>query len=363
MRYLRPKGAPALVGALVAAVSACQQTDQELPFELDEGVGQTASIGTSGGLVSVPPSFSMQFPSGSLPGTTSITAVARSSAFPTTAGTAIPGSAFDVGPAGVALAVPARVQLAVSPTSLAPGDELRLSVGLLQTGGTVVTSVSSYDLSNGILTGPVDEVGPVAAVLADVVPVLSLVSIPSLGGGVVSPAPPRAAPAQAPGDPELFADCSDDEGTCLGSGIVQVWVDDVVLARLGDPTVLAGTSVTGSVSFLDFVGGLPTMVLASIEIEGELRTRLNSIVVGRSLEDELFFHTGPAGSPPAATAVTFGGNVITLAQTSEGADKMVPYEVIGTGTSQEVILRLEGEIEFTDPTEIGQVAAHVRLSR
>lgn len=367
MQLLRPQGAPALVGALALAVSACQQVDQELPFALDGGTGQTVSIGANGGLVSVPPSFSMQFPSGSLPGTTSVTAVARSTAFPALGGPVIPGTAFDVGPAGVALAVPARVQIAVPASVLAEGDELRLAVALLRTGGSVVTDVSTYDLSNGILTAFLDEVGPVAAVLSpDVIPVLDLAALPNLGGGSISPpspAPLPAGPAQAPGDPEFTAECSGEARNCLTSGIVQLWVNDVVRDRVGDDMVLANTTVNGSVSFLDFVAGRPTRLLGWIEVEGELRTRLNSIVVGRSIGDDLYFQTGPEGSPPAATNVTFSGNVMTLAETSGGFNEMIVYGVTGIGTGEQVTLRIEGEVEFDNPTEIGQIVAHIRLRR
>ncbi|HUF76808.1 MAG TPA: hypothetical protein VMM35_11050 [Longimicrobiales bacterium] len=362
-------GAPALVGALALAVSACQQSDQELPFELDGGAELT--IGVSGGLVSVPPSFSMQFPAGSLPATTQITAATRTAAFPSSAGVVIPGSAHDVGPAGVLLAAPARVQIAVPPALLDAGAELRLAVALLRTDGSIVTSVTSYDLSNGILTAFVDEVGPVAAVVsADVIPVLDVLDIPALAGGSVAPPSPASlpagpvGPAQAPGDPEFTAVCSDEARSCLTSGIVQVWVDDVVRDRVGGEMVLANTTVTGSLEFLDFdSSGLPTRLLGSVEIEGELRARINSIVATRRVGDELVIHTGTAGLPPAPTAVTFAGNVMTLAETSEGANETIVYGVTGIGTGEQVTLRLEGEIEFSNPTEYGQIVTHVRLRR
>lgn len=359
-------GAPALVGSLALAVSACQQSDQGLPFELDGGAGLT--IGVSGGLVSVPPSFSMQFPAGSLPGTTQITAATRTAAFPSSAGIVIPGSAHDVGPAGVLLADPARVQIAVPPALLEAGAELRLVVALLRTDGSIVTSVASYDVSNGILTAFVDEVGPVAAVVsADVIPVLDLLDIPNLAGGSVappSPAPLTVGPAEAPGDPEFTAVCSDEERSCLTSGIVQVWVDDVVRDRVGGEMVLANTTVTGSLEFLDFdSSGLPRRLVGSVEIEGELRARINSIVATRRVGDELVIHTGPTGLPPAPTDVTFAGNVMTLAETSEGANETIVYGVTGIGTGEQVTLRLEGEIEFSNPTEYGQIVAHVRLRR
>ena len=367
MRILRLTAAKAaLAGALAIVLSACQQADQELPFELDGGAGQT--IGAAGGLVSVPPSFSMQFPAGSLPGATDITAGTRLTPFPSSAGAVVPGSAHDVGPAGVQLGEPARVQIAVPAALLGAGAEVRLAVALLRSGGSIVTNVTSYDLASGVLTAYVDEVGSVAAVISsDVIPVLDLLAIPSLGGGSVappSPAPLPAGPAQAPGDPEFTAACSNEARSCLTSGIVQLWVDDVVRKRVGGSMVLANTALSGGIAFLDFDNaGLPTRLLGSIEIEGELRARINSVVAGRRIGDELLFHTGPAGFAPAATDVTFAGNLMRLAETSEGPDEEIFYGVTGIGTGEQVTLRLERVIEFSNPSEEGRVAAHVRLRR
>ncbi|MDH3227571.1 MAG: hypothetical protein OEM67_10860 [Thermoleophilia bacterium] len=372
MRQIRPRGAPALVCALAAALSACQQSDQELPFELDGGAGQTASIGTNGGLISVPPSFSMQFPAGSLAGATQITAATRLTAFPLTAGLVVPGTTFDVGPAGTQLLLPARVQIAVPASLLGAGQDLRLAVGLLRPGGSVVTDVTSYDAANGILTADLDEVGPVAAVIVlDAIPIQNLASIPGLGGGSIappSPAPQPAGPAlSSHGGVEFTAFCAGDDRNCFTSGIVQIWADQVVRDRLGSDMVLLNTTVTASLDFLAFdLFGRPTQVVGYIDIDGDLRARINSVVSSRSLGEALVLHTG-AGSSPSPTTVTFNGNVVTLAETSEGPNEMLDFAVTGIGTGEQITLRLEGELEFTNaspqPPSYGQIVAHVRLRR
>lgn len=372
MRPLHPKAAPALVLSLAAALSACQQSDQELPFGLDGEAGSSASIGANGGTVSVPPGFSMHFPAGSLPGTTQITAASRLTAFPSTAGIVVPGTAFDVGPAGTQLLSPAKVQISVPASLLDAGQDLRLAVGLLRPGGSVVTDVTSYDLANGILTAHLAEVGPVAAVVSlDAIPVQDLSSLPGLGGGSIappSPAPLPAGPAATShAGVQFTAECSGDARNCFTSGIVQIWADQVVRNRLGDDMVLLNSSVSASLDFLAFnLAGRPTQVVGYIEIEGELRARINSVVSSRSIGDELILHTGPPGSGPTPTTITFSGNTLTLAETSEGPNEMLDFGVAGIGTGEQITLRLEGELEFTNasgPPSYGQIVAHVRLRR
>jgi hypothetical protein len=167
---------------------------------------------------------------------------------------------------------------------------------------------------------------------------------------------------------EFVAECSGAERNCFTSGIVQLWVDDEVRERLGDEMVLVNTTVSASLDFLAFdLSGQPTEVLGFIEIEGELRARINSVVASRSVGDELVIHTGPAGFGPMPTAVTLSGNVATLAESSEGPNEMIVYGVTGIGTGEQITLRLEGELEFTNaspqPPSFGQIVAHVRLRR
>ncbi len=358
-----------MVCVLATTLAACQQSDQELPFELE--AGQSASIGANGGVIGVPPNFSMQFPAGSLSGTTQVTAATRPTAFPSTAGLVVPGTAFDVGPAGTQLNAPARVQIAVPPSLLEAGQDLQLAVALLRPGGAIVTSVTSYDLGSGILTANVNEIGTVAAVVAlDAVPVQNVSSLPSLNGGSVAPPAPQPvgpAPTSHAGA-QFTAECSGASGTrsCFSSGIVQLWADAVVQARLGSQMVLVNSSVNASLDFLSFNQlGLPSQVVGYIEIEGELRARINQVVSSRKLGSELVLFTG-GGASPSPTAVTFAGSVLTLAETSEGPNEMLDYGVAGIGTGEQVTLRLEGELEFANssgPPSIGRIVAHVRLRR
>ena len=359
--------------ALVAcALSACQQVDQKLPFELDGGGQQT--IGTTGGLISIPPNFSLEIPAGALAANTTVTAETRLTAFPSTAGTVVPGYAFNITvPAGTVLALPARVQIAVPPDLLLAGQELSLAVALLTPSGSIVTQVTSYDLVNGFLTANISQLGPVAAVVAsDAIPVGNLSGITNLGGGSIAPPSPSSTPVgpagtHVPGTKTFTASCSTSEQRCFSSGIVAIWADSVVRNRLGQNMVLFNTTVDARFEFLAFnTSNVPTQAYGWLQLDGELRTRLNSVVAGRRVGDEVELFTGN-GTTPSATAVTFSGNQMRLALTSENDPEFIEYGVAGIGTGEQLTARFRGRILFSNPNpqppDTGRIVVQVRLRR
>ena len=121
--------------------------------------------------------------------------------FPSDAGIVVPGTAYDVGPAGLLLGESARVQLSVPGDLLeSAGDDLLLTLAILRQDSSIVTQVLSYDVENGILTAEIDELGPMAAVVtSDAIPVGTGLP-PSLGGGSF---PTPVGPPPLPGGPAL----------------------------------------------------------------------------------------------------------------------------------------------------------------
>jgi hypothetical protein len=364
----------AALAAVVCVFFSCQQTDQQLPFELDGG-GRTVSIGPNGGVIGVPPNFSIEIPPGALASSVSIEVAKRATAFPNDAGKLVPIDAYDISaPPGTALLLPAHVQLAVPPELLDAGEELSLSLGLLTTGGDVITQVTSYDLSNGFLTADIGELGPVAAVVAsDVIPVLHLDDLPVLTGGSFAPPAPVSPVGPAldhgpvpPGAVRFTASCSTLGQSCFASGIVSVWVDDEFYDRLGADIILYNSSVSGEFEFSGFVVGVPTLAYGEMTLDGELRTRLNNVVAGRRAGEEISMYTG-GGSEPSTTAVTFGGTTMTLAQTSQDSPAMLEYGVTGVGTGEQLTIQFEGDIEFSnpspEPSDFGHIVIQVRLRR
>lgn len=363
-----------LVAFLSVLATGCQQADQVLPFELSEGEGATITIGTTGGTISVPPSFSLQFPAGSLPASVSVGVTPLITApFPDGGGVAVPGSAYDVGPAGTMLAVPARVQIAVPPALLEIGDDVRLSVAVLRQNGSIAIFGGTYDLTNGFLTADVDELGWMAAVVAEDALAVARGIPPALGGGAVpppSPAPFPSGPAlSSHGGVQFSASCAPTVRQCFTSGLIRVWADDVVRERLGDELFLLSPSVEASLEFLDFdQNGVPTNVVGSITMDGEVRARINRVVSRYQLDDGV--HTG-SGDTPAATTLSISGNVMTFGLTRTSANFVEPNEqfefgVTGIGTSEMLTIRVEAEVTLRneDGTEtIGTIVAHVRLRR
>jgi len=376
MRLLRPPAAFALSTTLLAVLSACQQSDQVLPFEVDPAQLQSVSVNANGGIVSVPPSFSIEFFSGTLTGSQTVTAQQRLTAFPSDAGVVVPGTAFDVGPAGTALNpdAPARVQISVPSALLAAGNELALAVGLLRPDNSIVTGVTSYDLTNGLLTADVYELGPVAAVISnDAITVQDLADLPPLDGGAitpVSPAPvgPALAPAHIDGV-QFTAECSPGERSCLTSGIAQLWVDDVVRERLGDEIVLVNTTVEASLEFFSFTSAVPDSAVGYLRIDGDLRARINSVIASRKVGDEVALYTGNGSDAynPDATAISISGSSMTLEFTSRDDDpQTLAFDISGVGTSDLLTIQIEGTIDFANasgPPTVGTIVAQVRLRR
>jgi len=360
------------VAVLSILLAGCQQSDQTLPFELAEGEGATTTLGPNGGTISVPPSFSLEFPTGSLPTSTTVDVVRRITApFPGDAGQPVPGSAYDVGPAGTMLVEPARVEIAVDPSLLEVGEDVKLSVAVLRLDGSVATFGGTYDVTNGVLVAEIDELGPVAAVVQIDAIALGLGDPPPLGGGSFpQPAPPSpAGPATAPGDGVTFqADCAPEARQCFASGLISIWADDVIQSRLGEELFLLDPTVSAELQFVTFDQfGIPTEIIGTVAVGGDLRARFNSTVTSYEMEDAVT--TGP-GHDPVPTGLTVAGNIMVIETTttsdSDSSDfnEELEFGITGIGTTEMMTIRLEAEVDFDNAdgtTDVGTVIAYVRL--
>ncbi|MEM7416058.1 MAG: hypothetical protein AAF389_11215 [Gemmatimonadota bacterium] len=359
------------VAALSILLAGCQQADQVLPFELSGDEGATITIGQNGGTVTVPPTISLEFPAGSLSGSTAVTVVPRiSGPFPNDAGTAVPGTAFDIGPVGTTLINPAEVEIAVDPALLDASDAVRLSVAVQREDGSVATFDATYDVTNGVLVAELDELGPIAAVITlDAIP-LGVEAPPSLGGGSVpSPAPPVAGgpqPAQF-GGIDFVAACAPEGRQCFSSGLIRLWADEVVQRRMGEDLWFLNPTVSASLEFLSFDQfGIPNQVFGSVSVDGNVRAKFNSAVSSYEMEDGA--STGP-GANPQPTGLTITGNLMTMDQTTTSSgnvefNETFEFGITGIGTTEMMTIEVEAEIEFDNEdgsVEIGIIIAHVRL--
>ena len=376
MRISCPTGRAVLALTLSFALGACQQIDQELPFELAPGEAVSLQIGAAGGIVSLPPSFSLDIPAGALGASTAVQVVPMiGEPFPSSAGVPVPGTAYDLQPEGTALSVPALVEIAIPDAAIEQDDQVLATVGVRRPDGTVVTYEGTYDLSSGIIRAEIDQLGPLSVVItADAIAVTNGAP-PALTGGSV-PLPPAPAPGgPAPADPQyggvaFEATCSPEPTTrqCYSSGLIRVWADEVVQRRIGERLFLISPDVTATLEFLDFVNGIPTSVIGSISIDGALRSRFNATVDSYTMDEGV--NTGPTQTPQA-TGLNISGNVMTFDQTTNSSTGLVEFNedvvfaITGIGTSEMLVVEVQAEIEFETSVglEYGYVTAHVRLRR
>ena len=369
-------GAFPVVLVASAAIAGCQLTDQELPFELSPGQSVGVQLGASGGTVSLPPAFSLEVPEGALSSTIAVTVQQLlDRPFPADAGAAVPGTAFDLQPIGTVLSTPARVELKVPGAALGEGEDVLLSVGVERPDGSVVTFGGTYDVTNGLLRADVTELGPIAAIItADAIAVSPGLPDDLPGGSFPLPPEPVSTadgPATSSHGGVVFeATCSPDARNCYSSGLVRVWADDVVRRRIGENLFLLSPSVSAHLDFISYdANGVPTEIVGSLSIDGDLRARFNSAVNSYSLDEGLA--TGTTGEP-APTSLNVSGNVMVIGETTNTSTGSIDFNedlqfgITGIGTSEMLIIRVEAEVDFptSDGTEeTGLVVAHVRLRR
>ncbi len=356
------------VGALLTSISGCLlQQDQKSPLELGEGEGAAKTIGVEGGVISVPPNFSLNFPAGALSASSPVTVAPRINApFPSDGGAVLPGTAYDVSPAGLTLATPARVEIRVPPSLLEVGDDIRLGVALLNPDGSIATATGSYDATSGFLSAELERLGPVAAVVElDAIDVESGLP-PTLGGGNFAGAPtPSGGGVGASGATLRYqSSCSPDARRCFSSGLIRVWISQSLRDRIGGSLVIVAPVVDADLDFLTFgPSGQPTSVVGEIRVGGILKALVGNSVVSYSYEEHSV--TG-SESTPSVTAVAVADNVMVFANITGDSSNEFEFGLSRIATGELLTFRIEREInlENDDGSETtGTVFIHVRLRR
>lgn len=354
---------PALALALL---SGCLQSDQALPFALDEGATVTRSVGPAGGTVSLAGGVALTFPPGALRAPTQITLGRRlDTAFPGDAGRVVPGTVFDVAPAGLELAQPVRVTLRLPTKAVPTGDAVRLGVARAVAGRADLAGSGSYDATSGLLTASLNALGPVAAVVGDDAIPLGTGTPPTLGGGSFATggggAPEGAGtpggPGTSAGVPDgplasvgaqrFVASCRPEARRCFSSGLVQVWASAELRERLGGDLVILVPRLEADLTFTA-VGpdGLPGEALGSVSIRGTLRASIGQGIASYEVDETFRTGSGAAGAPPSITTVRISGNQMTLSRTTDGNDRRMEYELVPVGTGRMLTLRVEEEVEL-----------------
>ena len=355
-----------LASLLPLVLGGCLQNDQALPFDLDDDASAVASIGPAGGVVSLATGFSLRIPSGALTSTVQITVVPRiTSPFSTDAGPVLLGTAFDISPAGLELAKPARLEIRVGSGLLASADLVRLGIALERGGGVTLLEGGGLDLTSGILTAPLSTLGSVAGVLSDDAIPLQPGLPPDLGGGTFASAGSGSpgASVEAAGL-KYIGECSLTARRCSTSGLVSFWVSDALRDRLGEELTIFAPEFSGDFEFSDFdASGQPTTAIGRIRTQGTLKALLAQSVTSYQIDEG--FLTG-SGDEPSVTRVTVSGNRLILAVTTDETDREIEYGIRIIGTGQMLTLELTEEIDLENADgshTTGTVTLHVRLRR
>lgn len=362
---------PALAIALALWSAACLQSDQKLPFELDEGASATGSIGPAGGTVSLASGVAVTIPAGALTVATQITLTPRLDAsFPGDAGRVIPGTVFDLAPEGLALLQPARVALRIPGQDVSADQQILLGVAQTAAGRSDLLASGSYDATARLLTAELTTLGPVAAVLADDAIPVGGGTPPTLGGGVFSSgasgvSAPQGSDAPAPVDAltqRFVSVCRPEARRCFSSGLLQVWASPELLDRLGGNLAILAPRLAADLTF-GRIGatGVPAEALGRLSIRGTLRVQLGRGVSSYEIDET--FNTGTS-AVPSTTSMRIQGNRLVLDRTTDGSNRTMEYELKAVGTGRMLTIRAEEEVELENDdgsTTTGTVIIHVRL--
>lgn len=361
-RAPRTPGAPRLpaLALLVACAGAsgCLQSDQSLPFELEQGAIASKNIGPMGGTISLPSGLAIVFPVGALRTGTQITLTPRlDAAFPGDAGSIIPGTVFDVAPAGLQLALPAQVSLRLPVKDIPSSDAVRLGVAQSSAGRASLVGTGSYDATSGLLSASVTALAPVAAVLADDALPVGTGTPPTLGGGSFgSGSPPADGPYVVAATQRFQASCRPDARRCFSSGMVQMYASSELLDRLGGTLAILAPQLEADISFGGWdANQLPSEAVGSMTVRGTLRAQLGQAVSSYDVNESV--RTGTM-STPELTGVRVQGNKMVFARTSDGPDKTYEYSLQPIGTGRLLTFRLEDDVEL-DNEDGSTTTAHV----
>lgn len=232
---------PLSVLLLGLSVSACEQTEQALPFTTDGSAAVSKPVSAQGGVVSTPAGASVAFPANALSGTTVSLAAVGSPAGAQKSGQSV-SSGFALEPAGTALAAPAEV--AVKFDAAAAGSRAWLaSVVNVTPAGTRELPNTRVDLTTGTARTDISELGTLA---------------------VVVPAPDAVVELRRPGSASRAPSYSVSGRVLLGDGST-----DSVKVKCGKPDQrCSGVAVDASDNLLEMVDGAAAIYP---QIEGALR--------------------------------------------------------------------------------------------
>lgn len=251
--------------ALLATVTACEQSTQPLPFEIEGS--STRSISAEGGTVSSPAGASLTFPEGAVTGPMTVTVAPV--ATPTQAPGTTASSAFSIEPSGTVLEQPGLLEVRLAQPYNPESAWLSSIVGVR--GGVVDEySAGRIDLSTGILTTDIDRFSTFVAVTP---PQSAVFPVESAAGGSLSIAPDVTGFFGVTVD-SVTVDCGGPANRCEGVSATSTQN----LLDLVDEAALIYPELTGALR----IGSLT--VTGSIRARATLRILLESGQTAESIE-------------------------------------------------------------------------------
>ena len=366
--------------ALVVPMMGCDQVSQELPFDVDPDAPISKSISPSGGTISTPEGLAIRFPSGSLSSPTQVTVAYKGStaAFPgEVEGELIPESVYEVTPRAVLLNAPAQLGIRLAAQTLTDDEQLRVGFAGEGPSGPLMVEDVSYDLTSGLVVGPLPALGVLGVRIAEDVIPIEEGEPPDLGGGNFGGegAPAQPSPRDNPGEggaeqaaagTQLFTvNCGPDadQPRCLDSDALKIWASVTVKDRFQGELILVGPRVEGAITFSEFVGGNPTQAQGTFRVTGILRVKVGQSVASYEVDEVL--STG-SGGEASSTGVQVSGSKLIFQNTSEGVNEPFPFGLAAQGTGTRLIMEAVEEVELENDdgtTTIGEMVIHLRLRR
>lgn len=238
------------LGALACGVLAACDHAQQLPFDHASDPVSRA-VPDAGATLSSPAGASVTLPAGAVAGGTQVTLTPGVAPASTPSGTAAGTNAFRLDPAGLALAKPAGVDLAIH-----RADDAWLASVVVQTPqGLVETGDGGVDLATGLLRGQISALGTVQATIPEAAAVLRAHALGTAIAKNRVPAP-LAATVAAP-TRSLRGDCGGPGRRCAGLTVevspnLLAMVDTaaIVYPQLGGTLTISGATATGSLVML-----------------------------------------------------------------------------------------------------------------
>lgn len=314
----------AVATALLALVG-CEQETQTLPFDVETSVTRTVS--SRGGTVSTPAGASVHFPSNSLSSTVDVSIATTTAPAEILRSGAPASEAFRIEPVGTVLDNPADLALKFQATT-DPSRAWLATIVSSANGAVRRYGTSRVDLSLGIVSADIEQLGVVAAVIPPTSAIFPVQLVPSAS---IEPSQlsPVAARVQS-----VVAQCGDAADPCSG---LTVSASQNLLNQVEDAAVVY-PAIEGSFT----VGS--TAVTGVIKATAALRIKLQSGQTAESVE----FHA--VLKPTAATAV--------IETASEIRFTNVRHRISGgrdseTGTREEITT-----LVIPKPDAAGRITVH-----